>query len=233
MSIPMLVVDTDIEVNEREVAAWLEHGIPTVRVDTMCEAVEKLNSGMYLFTAINGDSINYLPMLKVLSEVSPTPVFLIKKQITIYEQIKALHNGADACSVFQTHVEDNITYALALLAKYNDKNRAISKKPLFISYAKLFVFPRHCRVFYGNNEIKLTKKELNTLIYLIENRGIVLTYKQLYRKIWGLGYDDSSNDVLYSHMKRLRNKIANATGTQGYIENVKETGYRLPTYIDK
>lgn len=51
--LPMLVVDKNIEVSLREQAEWKKHGIDTVQVNTMQEAIEKLTKESFLFTAIN------------------------------------------------------------------------------------------------------------------------------------------------------------------------------------
>jgi len=229
----MLVVGRNNEVYRRETAAWKERGIDAVRVDTMCEAVKELARENYLFTVVSADSADYLPMLKIMDEVSPTPIFIITSKFTIYDQVEAIHHGADAYVPYQDVAEENIMLALALINRYNERSKRAQKPPNNVPYEKLLICPDSCQVFCGNEEIPLTEKEFGILMYLFENRGIFLTYNQIYRTVWGNGYDDTSHGALWNHMVRLRKKIALAAGCNGYFESKRGVGYRLPAYNGK
>jgi len=229
----MLVIDSDLDVSRREQSGWMKSGIPTVRVDTMCEGVKRLGADSFLFTAINADTIHYLPMLKIMDEVSPTPILIITSKFTVYDEVEALHHGADAYVPFNRQVDENIMLALALINRYNERSKRGQNPPNNIAYEKLLVCPGSRQVFCGNEEIPLTEKELDILLYLLNNRGIFLTYNQIYRAVWGNGYDDTPHGTLYNHIVRLRKKIALAAGCNGYLENKRGVGYRLPAYNGK
>jgi len=229
----MLAVDGDVEVSLREQAVWQQYGIYTIRTNSMQEAIKELSRGHFLFTAINADNINYLPMLKIMREAAPTPIFIITSHFTIEKQVEAFLNGADVYAPFQEDVEEHILLALAVFQRYHERDRQANRPPIVImTYEKLFVFPAFRQVFCNDIEIHLTKMEFNILVYLMDNRGYVLSYTQIYREIWGLGYDDSAHNILWSHMLNLRKKIALAAGN-GYIENVRDVGYRIPISKNK
>lgn len=228
MNIPMLAVDKDIKTSSREQAVWLQkHGILTVRAGSMQEAIEKLSREPFLFTAINADSITYMPMLKIMREVAPIPIFIITSKYRIGEQVEAILNGADVFALFQKNSEDHISLALAVLQRYHEQNNQ-PKGPPIKTYERLFVFPAFRQVFCNDMEIRLTTKEFNILCYLMDNRGYALTYVQIYREVWGMGYDDTEPNTLWTHMVNLRKKIASAAGNDGYIETIRDVGYRLP-----
>jgi len=229
----MLVIDSDLDVSRREQAGWMQNGIPTVRVDTMCEGVKRLGAESFLFTAINADTIHYLPMLKIMDEVSPTPILIITSAFTVYDQVEALHHGADAYVPFSRQVDENIMLALALINRYNARGKRPYHPPRTESYEKLLFSPGSSQVFCGNEEIPLTEKEFNILMYLFENRGIVLTYNQIFHRAWGNGYGDASHGTLWNHIIRIRKKLARFTGGDGYIENLRNVGYKLPAYNGK
>jgi len=233
MNIPMLAVDKDIKTSSREQAVWLqEHGISTVRAGSMQEAIEKLSREPFLFTAINADSITYMPMLKIMREVSTSPIFIITSKYRIGEQVEAILNGADVFALFQENSEEHILLALAVLQRYHEQKQQ-PKGPPIMTYEKLFVFPAFRQAFCNDIEIRLTTREFNILCYLMDNRGYALSYAQIYREVWGLGHDDTSPNVLWTHMVNLRKKIALAAGNDGYIENVRDIGYRLPITNNK
>lgn len=224
MSLPMLVVDSDIEVSKREQAASEKQGIFTVRVDTMQEAIEKLNKEDYLFTAINADNVNYLPLLRIMRDVSPTPIFIITSNFKMYDQVEALHNGADGYAPFQTNSDENIQSALALLHRYHERDRQRKKSIKIISHENLFVFPAFRQVFRGDKEIVLTKIEFDLLCFLMKSRRLVFTFEQIYRNVWGDEYLEKSKNVLWCQVRDLRRKL-NAAGAKNYIKTIKDVGY--------
>ena len=52
----------------------------------------------------------------------------------------------------------------------------------------------------------VTVKELDLMIYLMENKGKVLTKDELFHKIWGFD-SDSEPQTLTVHIKWLREKL--------------------------
>ena len=84
------------------------------------------------------------------------------------------------------------------------------------------------KVYCDRREIKLTTKEYELLYLLAVNKGHVLTYGQIYDKIWGMdGMGDERNSV-GCHIRNLRYKIhAVAPNILITIRCVREIGYRL------
>lgn len=228
MSYPILSVDSDLEVNEREQAGWNRRGIGVKQVDNMSDAIEALDRGDFLFVSINADSIDYLPMLPIMREMAATPIFVITSNFTINEQVMALHAGATVYAPFQPDVETNTISALALLDSYNrHSNRP--EKPKMESYHKILLFPEHCEAFYGNRQIPLTDKQFWLFYYLMVNKGITLVYAKIRQFLWGMGYEEKDLNALWNHIKRLRKQIETATGVKGgYIVNIPGIGYKMP-----
>lgn len=65
----------------------------------------------------------------------------------------------------------------------------------------------HRKAYCNQHELTLTQKEFNLLYLLAVNRGQVLSYDQIYRKVW---HEDSfgniNNNIAY-HICKLRKKI--------------------------
>lgn len=78
-------------------------------------------------------------------------------------------------------------------------------------------------VYVNNKDISLTHTEYEMLLYLIENKGIVITRDQIITKIWGYEYfgDDRT---LNSHMRNLRNKLGDHSTC---IKTIVRTGYKF------
>jgi len=78
-------------------------------------------------------------------------------------------------------------------------------------------------VLVDGEEIILTHKEFELLVYLMENKGIVLSRQHLLDQLWGYDYygDDRTVDT---HIKKLRNKLGDKAK---HISTVIRVGYKF------
>ncbi|NRR18153.1 MULTISPECIES: response regulator transcription factor [Bacillus] len=78
-------------------------------------------------------------------------------------------------------------------------------------------------VLVDGEEIVLTHKEFELLVYLMENKGIVLSRQHLLDQLWGYDYygDDRTVDT---HIKKLRNKLGDKAK---HIGTVIRVGYKF------
>lgn len=78
-------------------------------------------------------------------------------------------------------------------------------------------------VMVDNNEIFITPKEYNLLVYFIENKNIALSREQLLNKVWG--YDFFGDDrTIDTHIKMLRNNLGEY---RDLIKTVRGVGYKF------
>lgn len=84
------------------------------------------------------------------------------------------------------------------------------------------------RVYINNNEIVLTRKEYDMLLYLITNRNRVLSKESIVEHLWGdsMGLSADSFDFIYTHIRNLRAKLE-AAGSREYIKTVYAIGYKF------
>lgn len=94
----------------------------------------------------------------------------------------------------------------------------------------LFIFPLYQKVYYGRKEIELTKTEYNLLNYLVRYRDMPLAKEQIVADVWRHDYVNDTEQILRSHISRLRTKIEEATN-QMFIETVHGVGYRFITVL--
>src|SRR5262249_13035625 len=81
------------------------------------------------------------------------------------------------------------------------------------------------KVFVDEQPVSLTFKEFELLRFLVTNRGKVFTSEALLNRVWGYEYFGGARTVDV-HIRRLRSKIE--TGSNVYIETVRNVGYRFP-----
>lgn len=70
-------------------------------------------------------------------------------------------------------------------------------------------------------EVELTNKEYQLLVYLMENRNIVLSRNQILERIWGFDYEGDIRTI-DTHIKMLRTDLGECGN---YIRTVRGMGY--------
>ena len=79
-----------------------------------------------------------------------------------------------------------------------------------VSLPGLEIYPGCRKIYRDRREIRLTAKEYDLLSLLVANKGRVLTYDQIYSKVWGEdAYGDESN-AIGSYIRSLREKLYKA-----------------------
>lgn len=86
---------------------------------------------------------------------------------------------------------------------------------------RLRVDLKGCRVLVSGREAVLTNKEYQLLLYMMENRNIVLTRDQILERIWGFDYEGDIRTI-DTHIKMLRMDLGECGH---YIRTVRGIGY--------
>ena len=69
-----------------------------------------------------------------------------------------------------------------------------------MSLPGLEIDPAHRKVYCDDQEISLTAKEYDLLCLLATNKGRVLTYDQIYQKVWGEEAFGTVNNAIACHV---------------------------------
>ena len=82
------------------------------------------------------------------------------------------------------------------------------------------------RVFVNTDEIVLTKKEYDLLLYFLTNKNRILTKESVVEHAWGDAIEQAdSYDFIYTHIKNLRKKLMDK-GCADYLKSVYGVGYK-------
>lgn len=103
-----------------------------------------------------------------------------------------------------------------------------------LSLPGLEIYPDKRKVFRDRQEIRLTTKEYEILLLLAANKGHVLTYSQIYEKVWGDCPSGSENNTIGFHICNLREKLYEAAPNAPFtIRSVREVGYCFEIQAEK
>ncbi|MCI9081843.1 MAG: response regulator transcription factor [Lachnospiraceae bacterium] len=99
-----------------------------------------------------------------------------------------------------------------------------------LSLSEFEIYPRRRKVYIDGVELDLMAKEFDILCLLVINKGYVLTYSQIYEKIWGEdSIGDESNSV-GCHIRSLRRKLSRRYPDAPFtIRCYRNIGYCLET----
>jgi DNA-binding response OmpR family regulator len=209
----ILAIDKDMEVYNRQAPVWASYGIGLDRVDSITEAISILSYDKeFFFVGINEDTNpDYLLLLPILRDVTSCPIFIITSTYTPAKKADAIHCGADGYDPFSLWVEDNVFGALELLKLRKRWENFTADKSSVLVGGGIILSPLRRNVLVNGVEVVLTKKEFDILFYLMSNRSILLTYDQIAAHIWGNDYFETTPDAIRAHVKRLKNKLEEAS----------------------
>lgn len=117
---------------------------------------------------------------------------------------------------------------MAVLQRYPDLERwQIESEPM-LSFPGLEINLGRRKVLRNSKAVELTAKEYDILCLLAVNKGRVLTYSQIYEKVWDdLSAGNERGTVGY-HIRNLRKKLYDEIPPHPFtIESVREIGYRF------
>jgi DNA-binding response OmpR family regulator len=227
MDVKYLAIEDDISVYERESAFWLSRNVSSIRVSSMSDGIREVAREKFLYIGINADNITYMPLLRLMRDVTTAPILIATTTYTLQEQSIALNNGADLFGLISENPNDNYDAVMACINRLNERAKQPKPDIEIVTYHDILISPSHHRAFIKDNEIlHLTKNEMDALYYLTANRGQILSHEQLYSKISSNGRSEISSDNMYNTVMRLRKKIREVSHID-YIKTIRDVGYRL------
>ena len=229
-------IEKNIETFENFKVLWKNIGVQGIRADTMNEGIEKAIEiekskvdELYFIVIVADDIIGYMNSLKILAEETISPILVVTYKPNEDEREKALNIGADYYGEYCEIPEKNIYAAMAAITSIERRSKKPKPSSKVIIYRGIMLAPSYRNtVFIGSEKIELTRQEFDILYYLMVNHGKTLSYKQIYRRVWGGDYEDTERNVLWNAINRIREKLKAAPDGKEYIETVRDYGYRFP-----
>ena len=94
-----------------------------------------------------------------------------------------------------------------------------------VSFPNLEVHLNKRKVFCNQQEIPLTKTEYEILLYLIHNANRVLTYTQIYEKVWQEVDYGEAQKLVSHHVQAIRRKLALGKESGPHLRCIRDVGY--------
>lgn len=115
---------------------------------------------------------------------------------------------------------------MEVLKGYPDLAQIRLDNELILSLSGLEFYVDNRKVYCNQKEVSLTPKEYDILCMLAVNRGRVLTYEQIYEKVWGEDAVGNERNSVRCQIRNLREKMYEVSSVLPFaIRCVREVGY--------
>ena len=190
------------------------------------ETLEKIRNNKFdiVLLDIMMPKKNGFDVCKEVRTFSNVPIIMITARGEDFERIMGLETGADDYIVKPFSPGEVIARIHAILRRVIP-NENISQEKIF-SYDNLTINLSDFNVKISDENVSLTKKEIELLWLLSTNRNKVFTRENLLDSIWGYDYFGDSRTV-DSHIKRLRAKLDNYEHESWNIKTIWGVGYKF------
>ena len=163
--------------------------------------------------------LNGIEVLRRLRQTKNTPVIILTARDAVMDKVSGLDLGASDYMTKPFAIEELLARIRSNL-KWHKKHDVAE-----LVFDQLRMDMSALRVYYGEKEIELTKKEFDLLCYLMENRNVVLSRDKILDAVWGFEFYGNTN-VVDVYIRYLRAKIDEVYGIQ-LIETVRGAGYTI------
>jgi two-component system alkaline phosphatase synthesis response regulator PhoP len=151
------------------------------------------------------------------------PIIMLTARGEEVDRVHGLELGADDYVTKPFSLRELLARVRAVLRRPGPRTRGDE-----LAFGDVRIQRRARRVFKAGSELRMTRKEFDLLVYLVDHRGEILTRERLLDEVWGYERFPTTRTV-DTHVLRLRRKLEADPERPAWIETVHAQGYRFVT----
>ena len=228
----VLMIDDDEVIAQTTAEYFNMFDVKTAYVTNYDDAVDFLDKNMVslLLLDINLGDRSGFDLCKKVREDYDMPIFFISARTSDDDVLIALNIGGD------DYIKKPYTLSILLakvkstLARYEREARAAESAPVSASGSTSLAADIHLdtnthKLMVKGESVSLKAMEYKMLLYLLENRGRVVTKDELLKNVWDDEY--IGEGTLAVHIRHLREKIESDPKNPDIIKTVWGVGYMI------
>jgi two-component system, OmpR family, flagellar system response regulator FtcR len=166
-----------------------------------------------------GDCVNREAYPRLIRERSRAPVICLNERQSLDQTLELFAAGVDDVLRKPVHVRE-------ILARVGAINRRNQGDGDHVKIAELCVYFDGRDPEIDGDPLPLPRRERRILEYIVRNRGRRVTKSQIFNAIYGLFDEDVDENVVESHISKLRKKLKHRLGFDP-IDSKRYLGYCL------
>ena len=208
---------------QQSIQKYLEHqGYVCEVVGNFAAGIEKVNNYNYDCVVVDiglpyGSGLDIVKQLKDIE--SKAGIIIISAKNSLEDKLKGLELGSDDYLTKPFHLSELNARIAAIIRRKRFDGKSV------LQFGNITIDTQSKAVTVENNQVELTKKEYELLIYFLSNKKRIISKEAIAEHLWG--NDMAGNfDFIYTHIKNLRKKLMDA-GEADYIKSVYGMGYKF------
>lgn len=154
--------------------------------------------------------IDGFELFKIIKAKYDIPTLFLSAKIHEIDRIEGLRMGAEDYIIKPFSLDELFLKIHIILSRIN--THKINIDDFTFNFVKQ-------EVFYKGKELKITKKSYQLLYLLTSNKGVILSRKEILKKVWG--YEEYLDDrTIDTHIKEIRKKLCDDV-----IKTIRSKGY--------
>lgn len=155
------------------------------------------------------------------------PVIMVTARKEEVDKIRGLGLGADDYLVkpfSPAEMVARVRSHIQIHERLLEQRKKESSREIHVK--NLTIYPEERRVLLDGKEVSFSNKELDVLIFLVENPNIVFSKERLFDRVWGMDAVGTMATVAV-HVNRVREKLSRNKEHNQFIDTVWGAGYRF------
>ena len=198
-----IIIIEDTQKLREELSIYLEkNGFKTKQITNFTNVKEQIINAKekdLILLDINLPNLDGEYLLKDLRKEIDTPIIIVTSKNTEIDELLCIEYGADdfITKPFSPRI------LLARITRLLERNTKVQKE---ITYKDMTINITKSQIERNNKKIELSKNELKILIYLLKNKGTIVTRDDIISYLWD-NNEYVDDNTLTVNINRVRSKL--------------------------
>ena len=227
----ILVIEDNERFNNFISAGLIKNGYNTMQAYNGKQAYDTLAHSLFdlIILDLNLGDVHGLSILKTIRMQNKLiPVMIISSISDDETKIEGFRIGCDDYLTKPFYISELLMRIRRMIERTAAAYRTASA-PIIdeITYGPFEINMPLLTVKKNGKPLELTKKQFSIFLYLVKNKGRIISYRELYENVWEKIEEDDQKiqSNLYVHINNIRKQIQENPDEPVWIKSVRETGY--------
>ena len=218
----MLIVDDEEKIRAvvREYAEFEEFEVTEARDGMEAVALCRENDYDIIIMDVMMPRLDGYSACKEIRKQKDVPIIMLSARGEEYDKLAGLESGADDYVVKPFSPRELVARVKAVLNRTMPRPTEAADT---MTFGELTIDTASHTVRVSGEEVALTPKEFDLLVFLASNKGIALSREKILQKVWNYDYFGEDRTV-DTHVKMLRGHLGKC---RSYIATVWGIGYKF------